>query len=211
MRVLVACECSGTVRDAFRRRGHDAWSADLLPSMRPGPHVQGDVRAILSEGWDLLIAHPPCTYLAVSGLHWNGRRPGRAVRSAEALAFVEQLLEAPVPRIALENPVGLIGSCIRPPDQTIQPYEFGDDASKRTCLWLKGLEPLRPTAFVAPRMVDGRPRWRNQTDSGQNRESPGPERARRRSVTYPGIAEAMAEQWGAPTWRQASLVLEAYA
>ncbi len=198
MRVLIACEFSGTVRDAFLRRGHYALSCDLLPceSQSSGDHYQGDVRDILNDGWDLMIAHPPCTYLCSSGLHWNKRRPGRQALTDEALDFVRLLLDAPIPRIALENPVGCISTQIRRPDQTIQPYEFGHDASKKTCLWLKNLPPLYPTAFVEPRMVNGRPRWGNQTDSGQNKLPPSADRWAIRSETYTGIAEAMANQWG---------------
>lgn len=197
MRVLVACEYSGTVRDAFRGGGHDAVSCDLLPTEAPGPHYQGDVRDILEDGWDMMIAHPPCTYLCSSGLHWNQRLPEREQLTQQALSFVRLLLEAPIPRIALENPVGRIGTAIRKADQRIQPYEFGDDASKATCLWLKGLSRLTPTQYVAPRMVSGKPRWANQTDSGQNRLGPSAERWKQRSKTYPGIALAMATQWGA--------------
>jgi len=185
------------VRDAFRALGHAAISCDLLPTAAPGPHVEGDVLELLTrEGFDLMVAHPPCTYLAGSGLHWNRRRPGRAGQTEEALEFVRTLLAAPVPRIALENPVGAIGTRIRPADQYIQPYQFGEDASKRTGLWLKALPRLRPTGFVEPRMVGGRPRWANQTDSGQNRLGPSADRWALRSATYPGIASAMAAQWG---------------
>ena len=149
--------------------------------------------------WDLLIAHPPCTYLCSSGLHWNGRQPGREARTQAALDFVRLLMDAPVPRIAIENPVGRIGTAIRKADQYVQPYQFGDDASKRTGLWLKGLPLLdvpRSEQWIAPRFVNDRPRWSNQTDSGQNRLGPSPDRWRKRSQTYPGIARAMAEQWG---------------
>lgn len=200
MRVLVACEFSGTVREAFRRRGHAAISCDLLPAADGSMHhLEGDVRELIfSDVWkfDLMIAHPPCTYLTVSGMHWNKRRPERAAATEEALDFVRLLLSAPIPRIALENPIGVISTRIRKPDQIIQPYQFGHDASKRTCLWLKNLPPLRATNEVAPRMVDGRPRWGNQTDSGQNRLGPSEDRWKLRSVTYEGIAEAMADQWG---------------
>lgn len=197
MRVLVACEFSGTVRDAFLRRGHYALSCDLLPceSQVAGDHYQGNVLNILDHGWDLMIAHPPCTYLCSSGLHWNKRRPERAALTEEALDFVRLLLDAPIPRIALENPVGCISTRIRPYDQAIQPYEFGHDASKKTCLWLKNLPPLRPTQFIEPRMVNGKPRWGNQTDSGQNKLPPSADRWAIRSETYEGIAKAMAEQW----------------
>jgi hypothetical protein len=196
MRVLVACESSGTVRNAFMRAGHYALSCDLLPSDSPiGDHYQGSVLDILDHGWDLMIAHPPCTYLCSSGLHWNKRRPERAKQTEEALDFVRLLLDAPIPKIALENPIGCISTRIRPPDQTIQPWQYGHDASKATCLWLKGLAPLRPTSFVEPRIVDGKRRWGNQTDSGQNRLPPSADRWKIRSETYSGIAEAMVSQW----------------
>jgi hypothetical protein len=197
MRVLVACEYSGTVRDAFLRAGHEALSCDLLPTDVPGPHYQGDVRDLLADGWDLMIAHPPCTYLCSSGLHWNKRVLGRQALTDEALDFVRLLLAAPVPRIALENPIGCISTQIRRPDQTIQPWQFGHDASKATCLWLQGLPPLMPTDIVAPRIVNGKRRWANQTDSGQNRLPPSADRWKIRSETYAGIAAAMAAQWGA--------------
>ena len=196
MRVLVACEYSGTVRDAFRARGHHAMSCDLLPTDADGPHYQGDVRDIINDGWDLMVAHPPCTYLCSSGLHWNKRVPGRAQLTEEALEFVRYLLGAPIPRIALENPIGCIGTRIRKADQTIQPWQFGHDASKATCLWLKNLPALVPTTVIEPRIVDGKKRWGNQTDSGQNRLPPSEDRWKIRSETYTGVAEAMAAQWG---------------
>lgn len=196
MRVLVACEYSGRVRDAFTAMGHDAMSCDLLPTDALGNHYQGDVRDIIENGWDLMIAHPPCTYLCSSGLHWNKRVPGRAQQTEDALDFVRMLLNAPIRKIALENPIGCISSRIRKPDQTIQPYHFGHDASKATCLWLKNLPPLRPTAMVEPRVIDGKPRWGNQTDSGQNKLPPSEDRWKVRSETYEGIAKAMAQQWG---------------
>ena len=181
LKVLVACEFSGVVRDAFRRRGHDAMSCDLLPTEVPGPHHQGNVLDILDQGWDLMIAHPPCTHLAVSGARWF---KDKQAEQQEALQFVWDLLTAPIPRIALENPVSIISSRIRRPDQTIQPWQFGHGEVKRTCLWLSGLPKLQPT-----NVVEGRePRvWLMP---------PGPDRARERSRTYPGIADAMAEQWG---------------
>ena len=197
MKVLVACEYSGRVRDAFLARGHDAISCDLLPTDSPGPHYQGDVLELIRrEKFDLMVAHPPCTYLCSSGLHWNGRIPGRAEKTEEALAFVRALLFCDIPKIALENPMGCIGTRIRKSDQIIQPWQFGADASKATCLWLKGLPKLVPTSLVEPRIVNGKKRWGNQTDSGQNRLGPSDDRWKVRSETYLGIAEAMAAQWG---------------
>jgi hypothetical protein len=191
MRVLVACEFSGTVRDAFLARGHDAWSCDLLPTERPGPHITGDVLDVLGDGWDLMIAHPPCTDLAVSGARWF---PAKRASGAQdrALDFVRALLDAPVPRIALENPVSIISSRIRRPDQIIHPWQFGHPEAKTTCLWLKGLPRLVPTD-VLPLPASGR--WANQTPSGQNRLGPSPTRWAERSRTYQGIADAMADQW----------------
>jgi hypothetical protein len=196
MKVLVACEYSGTVRDAFRRAGHDAMSCDLLPTEAPGPHYQGDVRDVLDDGWDLMVAHPPCTYLSVSGMHWTTRGLRDPQLTEDALAFVRLLMDAPIARIAVENPVSVISSRIRKPDQIVQPWMFGHDASKKTCLWLKGLPRLVPTAVVAPRIVNGRKRWGNQTDSGQNKLPPSEDRWKIRSATYQGIADAMADQWG---------------
>ena len=195
MKVLIACESSGTVRDAFIKAGHDAMSCDILPTEKPGPHYQGDVRDVRGDGWDLLIGHPPCTYLSVSGMHWTTRGLRDPQLTEDALAFARLLMDAPIARIAIENPVSIISSRIRKPDQIIQPYHFGHDASKKTCLWLKGLPPLRPTAFVDPRIVGGKPRWANQTDSGQNKLPPSADRWRMRSKTYQGIADAMAAQW----------------
>lgn len=196
MKVLIACEYSGTVRDAFIAAEHDAMSCDLLPTDAPGPHYQGDVRDILGDGWDLMIAHPPCTYLAVSGMHRTARGLRDPQLTEDALDFVRLLLAAPIARIALENPVSVISTRVRKPDQIIQPWQYGHDASKTTCLWLQGLPALRSTQIVEPRIVDGRKRWGNQTDSGQNRLSPSPDRWKRRSATYTGIAAAMAAQWG---------------
>ena len=191
MRVLVACEYSGRVREAFRKRGHDAWSCDLLPSDDDSPHhIQGDALEVLADDWDLMIAHPPCTYLSVSGLHWNKRVEGRAEKTEDALQFVRLLLDAPVDRIVLENPVSCISTRIRKPDQIIQPWQFGHDASKKTCLWLKNLEPLKPTEVII------KDRYANQTASGQNKLPPSKDRWKLRSTTYQGIANAMAEQWG---------------
>ena len=195
MRVLVACESSGVVRDAFRARGHFAMSCDLLSAERPGPHHQGDVRELLNQEWDLLIAHPPCTYLSVSGMHWTTRGLRDPKLTEDALGLVRLFMDAPIERIAIENPVSVISSRIRKPDQIIQPYQFGHDASKKTCLWLKNLPLLRPTEMVEPRMVNGKPRWANQTDSGQNKLPPSKDRWKLRSKTYEGIADAMAKQW----------------
>jgi len=196
VRVLVACEYSGTVRDAFIRAGHDALSSDLLPTDAPGLHYQGDVMDVIGDGFDLMVAHPPCTYLSVSGMHWTTRGLRDPQLTTDALEFVRQLLDAPIPRIAIENPVSIISSQIRKPDQIIQPWMFGHDASKKTCLWLKVLPMLTPTKTIAPRMVNGKPRYANQTDSGQNRLAPSADRWKIRSETYSGIADAMAQQWG---------------
>lgn len=194
MRVLVACEFSGTVREAFRALGHDAWSCDLLPTDKPSPfHIEGDVLPVLTQGWDLMIAHPPCTYLAVSGLHWNGRIPGRAQKTEEGLAFVQTLMDAPIPRIAVENPVSIISSRIRKPDQIVQPFMFGHPESKKTCLWLKNLPKLTPTNLLA---LPASGRWQNQTPTGQNNLGPSEDRWKVRSLTYQGIADAFAAQWG---------------
>lgn len=198
MRVLVACERSGAVRRAFRTLGHDAWSCDLEPADDGDLcHFLADALYVLKhERFDLMIAHPPCTFLSVSGMHWTARGLRDHQLTEDALNFVRKLMSAHVARIAIENPVSIISSRIRKPDQIIQPYQFGHDASKRTCLWLKGLQHLRPTKYVPPRTVDGKPRWSNQTDSGQNRLPPSRHRATQRSETYAGIAQAMAEQWG---------------
>ncbi|MEN6301120.1 MAG: DNA cytosine methyltransferase [Armatimonadia bacterium] len=195
-RILVACEYSGVVRRAFRARGHDAWSCDLLPAEDGSPHhYQHDVLTILSNGWDLMVAHPPCTYLSVSGMHWTARGLRDPQLTEDALDFARLLMDAPVERIALENPVSVISSRIRKPDQTVHPYMFGHDASKKTCFWLKNLPKLKTTDYVQPRIINGKLRWANQTDSGQNRLTPSPDRWKDRSRTYEGIAAAMAEQW----------------
>ena len=190
MKVLIACEFSGIVRDAFLARGHEAISCDLLPSERPGPHYQGDVRDLDLSEYDLMIAHPPCTHLAVSGARWFGEK---CKEQLEALEFVYWLLRVPVDRIALENPVSIISSRVRPADQVIQPWEFGHPESKATCFWLKNLPLLMPTN-ICKKPTNGR--WENQTPSGQNRLGPSPDRWKERGRTYAGIAEAMADQWG---------------
>lgn len=199
MRVLIACEYSGVVRDAFGRRGHFALSCDLLPTEVEGNHYQGDVFDVIDDGWDLMIAHPPCTYLAVSSAPWfyhpddahlpcDSRRPhpkypNRRQQQSEALNFVQRLMDAPIPHIALENPVSVISSKIRKPDQIVQPWQFGHGETKATCLWLKNLPNLKPT-----NVVDGR-------EQRVHRMSPGPNRWKERSRTFTGIAEAMASQW----------------
>ncbi len=193
MRVGILCEFTGAVRDAFLKRGYDAISCDLLPSETPGPHIQGDCLDQDWSGFDLLICFPPCTYLACSGLHWNKRVPGRQKKTEDSLEFVRKLMALPVPKIALENPVGCISTQIRRPDQIIQPWMFGHDASKTTCLWLKGLPELVPTNIVKkPKGV----RYANQTPSGQNKLGPSEDRWKLRSATYQGVADAMADQWG---------------
>ena len=181
MRVLIACEYSGTVRDAFIAIGHDAITCDLLDTDVPGPHYKGDVYDILHDGWDLMIAHPPCTHLAVSGARWF---KDKQVEQAEALDFVRLLLDAPIPKIALENPISIISSRIRKPDQIIQPWQFGHGETKATCLWLKNLPKLQPT-----NIVDGR-------EPRIHKLPPSPDRWKIRSKTYDGIAKAMAQQWG---------------
>jgi hypothetical protein len=190
MRVLVACEFSGTVREAFAARGHDAWSCDLMETEQPGQHIVGDILSILDDGWDLMIAHPPCTHLAVSGAAWFKYKQKE---QAEALDFVRRLLDAPIPKIALENPVSVISTRIRKPDQIIQPWQFGHPESKKTCLWLKDLPKLTPTNVLS---LPANGRWDNQTPSGQNNIGPSADRWKERSRTYPGIAAAMAAQWG---------------
>ena len=201
MRVLISCEFSGAVRDCFIAMGHDAISCDLLPTEAIGPHIQGDcIDAIYGDTWDLIIAHPPCTYLSSSGLHWNKKNPERAQKTEEALEFITKIWEAPCERLCIENPVGCINTrlAFMPKPQYIQPYEFGEDASKKTGLWTRGLPPLVPTDYYPPRMVEigGKTyqRWGNQSDKGQSRLGGGS--GKERSVTYFGIAAAMAEQWG---------------
>lgn len=221
MKVLVACEYSGRVREAFRLLGHDAMSCDFLPSEDNSANpYEGDVKDLIgAQHFDLMIAHPPCTYLSVSGLHWNGRVPGRAEKTEEAIAFVQYLLDAPIDKIALENPVGCISTRIRKPNQTVQPWQFGENASKATCLWLKGLPDLTPTKIIDPEYACpckhrfrfelgkygcpncngssvARPIYGNQTPGGQNKLGPSPDRWKERSRTYQGIANAMASQWG---------------
>lgn len=190
MKVFIAGERSGVVRESFIKRGHQAVSCDLYPSDIPGPHIQDDWRSHFNDGWDLMIAFPDCTYLCSSGLHWNKRRLGRQEKTEEALQRIRELMAAPIAKIAIENPIGCISTRIRKPDQIIQPWEFGEDASKATCLWLKGLPLLVPTNIIL------KERYANQTPSGQNRLGPGKDRAYNRAKTYQGIANAMSQQWG---------------
>ena len=191
MKILIACEFSGVVRDAFIGGGHDAMSCDLLPTETPGPHYQGDVRDVLDYPWDLMIAHPPCTHLSVSGARYfaDKRMDGR---QQSAVSFFMRLAKADIPRIAIENPVCVMSTLWRKPDQTIQPWEFGHGETKATCLWLKGLPPLQPTDIVPGREARV---WKMP---------PSETRALERSRTYTGVAQAMAKQWGAPA--QADLI-----
>lgn len=188
-RILVACEFSGIVRDAFAALGHDAWSCDLLPTERPGKHIQGDVLTILDYGWDLMVAHPPCTHLAVSGAVWFKYKTRE---QAEALVFVKRLMDAPIPMIAIENPVSVISTYIRKPDQVIQPYDFGHLERKTTCLWFKNLPKL-----------DHVTEWKEAVSKlPKNQQNPlhylppSEDRWKMRSRTYQGFADAMAKQWG---------------
>lgn len=217
MKVFVGYESSGVVREAFRSRGHDAWSCDIQGADDGSPyHLQGDVWDYIGDNWDLRIVHPPCTYLTCSaewafsdpdfvkypGVGYHQRvKPGtlvgekRRLARGKALDEIRRLMAVKGP-MCIENPVGVISRYICKPTQLIHPHQFGEDASKATCLWLNGLLPLTHTRRVAPRMVNGRPRWANQTDSGQNRLAPGENRWKLRSKTYQGIASAMAAQWG---------------
>jgi hypothetical protein len=191
MKVLIACEYSGAVRDAFIKRGHDAWSCDLLPTDSSGPHIQGDVLEILNQGWDLMIAHPPCTHLAVSGARWF---KNKQVEQKEALDFVKALLNAPINKIALENPISIISTEVRQPDQIVQPWMFGHEMTKSTCLWLKNLPLLVPTNIVGKgkkhitKSGKSIPEWYNLPETK--------DRWKKRSKTFEGFAKAMAEQWG---------------
>jgi len=192
MRVLVACEFSGVVSKAFRNRGHDAWSCDLLDTEDVtgyAYHIVGDVLKLIDDGWDLMIAHPPCTHLARSGARWF---KDKVTEQQEAIAFVLALGNANIPRIAIENPIGVLSSRFRKPDQIIHPWMFGHPESKATCLWLKGLSPLKPTRNVYEEMLTLPLKERTRIHYA----APGPDRWKNRSRTYQGIAEAMAEQWG---------------
>lgn len=219
MKVLVACEFSGVVRDAFIKKGHNAMSCDLLPTESPGPHYQGDVMDIIDDGWDLMIAHPPCTHLAVSGARYFKEKIADG-RQQAAIDFFMELANANIPKICIENPVCIISSVWRKPDQYIQPWQFGHPETKKTGLWLKNLPKLIPSNiahFTKYRCKCGntytvqygeygcpcclgnppaKPLWDNQTKSGQNKLGPSKERAKIRAKTYQGIADAMAKQWG---------------
>ena len=190
MRVLIACEYSGAVRDAFINNGHNAMSCDLLPTDVDGPHYQGDVFDVINDGWDLMIAHPPCTHLAVSGARWF---KDKVKEQAESLEFVRRLMDAPIDKIVIENPISIISSRIRKPEQIIQPWMFGHPEAKATCLWLKGLPTLSATDVLTKPECGY---WSNQTPSGQNKLGPSKDRWKERSKTYQGIADAMANQWG---------------
>lgn len=193
MRVLIACEFSAVVRNEFRKNGCDAWSCDLLESEGSQRfHIRRDVLEVIGEGWDLMIAHPPCTFTAVSGARWNVT-PARQRKQRHALRFVRKLMKAPIDRIGLEQPISVVSTKIRKPDQIVQPWWFGEDASKSICLWLKGLPLLQPTNVLPG---DRKTRRANQTPSGQNKLGPSPDRWRNRSRTYRGLAVAMAAQWG---------------
>lgn len=184
MRILIACEFSGIVRDAFRERGHDAVSCDLLPSERLGPHIQGDVRDVLNDGWDMMVAHPSCQYTAVSGARWMAER---MPATEAAVGFLLRLAAAHIPRIAIEQPISIVSRWWRKPDQIVHPFWFGHGETKATCLWLKGLPPLTATNIVAGR------------EARVHREAPSPDRWKNRSRTYQGLASAMADQWGTLT------------
>jgi len=210
MRVLIACEYSGAVRDEFIKLGHDAMSCDLLPTDAPGPHYQGDVFDIINDGWDMMIAFPPCTHLALSGAAWFEQKI-KDGRQEEGLQFVRDLMNANIPKIAIENPIGIISSRIKKYDQIIQPYYFGDPFQKSTCLWLKGLQPLKRTNVVNCGEFK---EWIDKKTNKKKRQplwffealSQGDLRWKIRSQTFPGIAKAMAEQWSQPQTIQTKLL-----
>lgn len=208
MKILIACEFSGTVREAFKAKGHDAWSCDLLPTEIPGQHIQGDVLEILGDGWDMMIGHPPCTYLTNAANKWlkdqpplkSGKLVGEERRLArvKAIQFFVKLAQSSIEKICIENPVGVMSSCFRKADQIIQPYEFGHNHSKQTCVWLKNLPLLKPTQYIEPKIINGKKRWSNQNPSCGSDNTPardGEDRGKTRSRTFSGIAEAMSNQW----------------
>jgi len=201
MNVLVACEFSGIVREAFRTRGHNAWSCDLLPSEKEGLHFQCDVLNVINKNWDLMIAHPPCTYLTVTGNKWfnpefENRFPNRKEQRKEAIEFFMQLINAPIKRIAVENPIGIMSTLYRKPAQIIQPFQFGHEEAKKTCLWLKNLPLLIPTKNVEPKYTVFKSGKRMATWYCDAVKLPKDERMKTRSRTFQGIADAMSEQWG---------------
>ncbi len=204
---IIGCEKSGVVREAFKAVGCDAWSCDLMPTEIPGQHLQCDILDVLDRDWDIGIMHPECTDLAVSGApHFpkkiaDGRQP-------RAIKFFMKLANAPIHHLCIENPVSIMSTKWRKPDQIIQPHYFGHDASKTTCLWLKNLPLLTKGVYVEPRIVNGRKRWANQCDSGQNKLGPSVDRSAKRAETYAGIAKAMAEQWTAHVGSTRSVVFE---
>ncbi len=181
MKILIACEFSGIVREVFKKLGHDAWSCDLLPTEIPGQHIQDDVLKYLKEGWDMMIGHPPCTHLAVSGARWFQEKQKKQLK---AIDFFMKLINAPIRKIAIENPICIMSTKYRKPDQIIQPWQFGHGETKATCLWLKNLNKLKPTKIVKER------------EARIHKMPPSKNRSKLRSITYQGIADAMAEQWG---------------
>ena len=202
MKILIACEFSGTVREAFAAKGHDAWSCDIEPTDIPGNHYQGDVKEILKKGWDMMIAHPPCTYLTVTGNKWfkpeyKDRFPTRQQDRKDAIKFFMMLAEAPIDKIVIENPIGIMSTTYKKPNQIIHPWQFGHEASKSTCLWIKGLPNLEPTnivgkgEFVTYKSGKRMTKWYADAAS-----KPPKERAKIRNTTFTGIAQAMANQWG---------------
>jgi len=200
MKVLVACEFSGVVREAFKKKGHDAWSCDLSPTEIPGQHIKGDILEILNNGWDLMIAHPPCTYLCVTGNRWfkpeyKSRFPNREQQREDAIKFFMILVNAPIPKISIENPVGIMSRLYRKPEQIIQPFQFGHKEAKKTCLWLKNLPLLKPTKTVEPEYTTYKSGKRMATWYAEAIKLPSKEREKLRSTTFQGIAQAMAEQW----------------
>jgi hypothetical protein len=203
MKVLVGCEFSGVVRQAFARRGHEAWSCDLLPTEQPGQHLQCDVRDVLDRGWDLMIAFPPCTHLCVSGARWFA---SKSSEQKQAIKFVLALASAPIPRICIENPVGILSSVWRKPDQIIQPWMFGEPETKATCFWLKALPPLQPTHLEGDLFCKPAP---EEKRARVHLESPGPDRWKNRSRTLPVVANAMAEQWSCEAIDRQSLEVPA--
>lgn len=201
MKVLVACEYSGTVRDAFIERGHDAMSCDLLPTAIPGPHYQGDVMDIINDGWDMMIAHPPCTFLTVSGNKWmkpefKSRFPARIQNRKDAIKFFMELVNVDIPRICIENPVGIMSTTHQKPTQYIQPYEFGHPETKKTGLWLKNLPKLIPSNIVEPEYITAKNGKRYSPIHYMSVSMAKGGRSKLRSKTYQGIADAMVQQWG---------------